>query len=551
MKVAIYARVSSEKQDVDLSISAQLKALREYALRCGYVVVKEYIDEAESGRSIDRPGFKQMIATARQKESPFKAILVWKLSRFARNREDSIIYKSLLRKHGIQVISINEPVEDTPTGRLLEGIIEAIDEFYSANLAQDVIRGMRENAARGYFNGSRAAFGYIRTKVKDGQTARATLEPDLERSVIVQRIFRECAEGRGLKEIAKGLNRDGIPAPMGGTWGRQRVHKILTNEAYTGCLVWGKRNSWKSALPPVRKEGAWPALVDRKTFEKVEVMLKSHAPKVTHPRVTSSHYLLSGLVRCRKCGAACIGYAAKSGRHHYYVCGTTYSKGKETCPSPHLPRNSLEQFVVDKIKGHIFSDGHLAELVKLVNEELDGSIKEYKERLEIMDKQLDLWQGRLERLYDFVETRAIEPARMARRITEVQDKTEELRKARAELLEGLETQRLKPLDPSIVLDYVKDLKSLLEESNIFQRRAFLRSFIDSIEVDEGHITLNYTVPLPADSSRQETVSVLGIVPSGPPDRAVLDCLSSAAGKSAIISPWSGPLQGRTSLDREA
>ena len=165
MKVAIYARVSSDRQDIDLSISAQLKALRQYASRDIHTVVKEYIDEAESGRSIDRPGFKQMIVAARQKPVPFEAILVWKLSRFARNREDSIIYKSLLRKQGIQVISINEPVEDTPSGRLLEGIIEVIDEFYSANLSQDVLRGMRENAGRGFCNGGRAPYGYIRVKV--------------------------------------------------------------------------------------------------------------------------------------------------------------------------------------------------------------------------------------------------------------------------------------------------------------------------------------------------------------------------------------------------
>ena len=150
MKVALYARVSSERQDIDLSITAQLKALRKYASLNDHTVTKEYVDEAESGRSIDRPGFQNMIAAARQKVSPFEAILVWKLSRFTRNREDSIIYKSLLRKHGVQVISINEPVEDTPSGKLLEGIIEVIDEFYSANLSQDVLRGLRENASRGF-----------------------------------------------------------------------------------------------------------------------------------------------------------------------------------------------------------------------------------------------------------------------------------------------------------------------------------------------------------------------------------------------------------------
>jgi len=120
MKVVLYARVSSERQDIDLSISAQLKAMREYAQRNGHTVFREFVDEAESGKTANRPAFREMIAVARLKEPPFGGILVWKLSRFARNRKDSIIYKSLLRKQGIQVISINEPIEDTPTGQLFD-----------------------------------------------------------------------------------------------------------------------------------------------------------------------------------------------------------------------------------------------------------------------------------------------------------------------------------------------------------------------------------------------------------------------------------------------
>ena len=178
MKVSIYARVSSEKQDVDLSIPAQLRAIREYAQRKGHVTVKEFVDEAESGRCANRPAFKEMISLARLKTPPFEAILVWKLSRFARNREDSIIYKSLLRKQGIQVISINEPFEDTPSGRLFEGIIEVMDDFYSSNLAQDVVRGMRENAVRGYFSGGKPPFGYTIVKTKDGSKLRSKLSPD-------------------------------------------------------------------------------------------------------------------------------------------------------------------------------------------------------------------------------------------------------------------------------------------------------------------------------------------------------------------------------------
>jgi site-specific DNA recombinase len=157
------------------------------------------------------------------------------------------------------------------------------------------------------------------------------------------------------------------------------------------------------------------------------------------------------------------------------------------------------------------SDGHLAELVKLINEEIDNSIKEYKERIEVIDSEIEQWQIRLERLYDFVETRAIEPVRMAQRITRVQDKIEEMQKVRQEIEEALQTQRLEPIDPNMILDYVKDLKEFLEDSNIFERRAFLRSFIESIEADDDQITLNYTVPLPPDKSRQEAL-VLGIVP---------------------------------------
>ena len=136
MNVALYARVSSEKQaEKDLSLPAQLKSLKDYALRRNWTIVEEFIDEAESARTADRPAFQRMIASAKQKQAPFETILVWKLNRFARNREDSMIYKSLLRKRGIQIISINENLDDGPTGKLLEGIIESIDEFYSANLS--------------------------------------------------------------------------------------------------------------------------------------------------------------------------------------------------------------------------------------------------------------------------------------------------------------------------------------------------------------------------------------------------------------------------------
>ena len=146
---ALYARVSSDRQDVDLSVAAQLRALRDYAEKNGYLVAREYVDE--SGRIADRPQFSRMLDEASKPEAPFKEILVWKFSRFTRKREHAVAFKSMLRRRGIRVVSITEHADDTPTGKLMEAIIESVDEFYSENLAQEVTRGMREAASRGFW----------------------------------------------------------------------------------------------------------------------------------------------------------------------------------------------------------------------------------------------------------------------------------------------------------------------------------------------------------------------------------------------------------------
>ena len=126
---ALYARVSSDRQDVDLSVAAQLRALRDYAKNNGYTVAREYVDEAESGRIADRPQFRQMIDEGGKATAPFQVILVWKFSRFTRKREHAVAFKSMLRRKGIRVVSITEHADDSPTGKLMEAIIESVDEF--------------------------------------------------------------------------------------------------------------------------------------------------------------------------------------------------------------------------------------------------------------------------------------------------------------------------------------------------------------------------------------------------------------------------------------
>ena len=251
---ALYARVSSDRQDVDLSVSAQLRALRDYAAKNGYLVAREYVDEAESGRIADRPQFRRMIDEAAKPEAPFKEILVWKFSRFTRKREHAVAFKSMLRRKGVRVVSITEHADDTPTGKLMEAIIESVDEFYSENLAQEVVRGMREAASRGFWISSHAPFGYNRIMVQDGPKKRPTLEIDPDASPIVRRMFDMADAGNGTLEIIRTLNNEGISSPRGKLWGRTTVHGILTNEVYTGTMLWGV-NAKDQAEPVRGREG--------------------------------------------------------------------------------------------------------------------------------------------------------------------------------------------------------------------------------------------------------------------------------------------------------
>ena len=213
--VALYARVSSDRQDVDLSVSAQLRALRDYAEKHSYLVAREYVDEAESGRIADRPQFQKMLDEASKPEAPFKEILVWKFSRFTRKREHAVAFKAMLRRRGVRVVSITEQADDTPTGKLLEAIIESVDEFYSENLAQEVTRGMRESASRGFWVTTYAPYGYRKVYVQDGPKKRPKLEldPPLRRRGPPH--LRHGAPGQQHPRRDQGAQRRGRGQPQG------------------------------------------------------------------------------------------------------------------------------------------------------------------------------------------------------------------------------------------------------------------------------------------------------------------------------------------------
>jgi DNA invertase Pin-like site-specific DNA recombinase len=543
---ALYARVSSDRQDVDLSVSAQLRALKEYAKANGYSIAREYVDEAESGRIADRPQFRNMIDEGGKATAPFQVILVWKFSRFTRKREHAVAFKSMLRKRGIRVTSITEHADDSPTGKLMEAIIESVDEFYSENLAQEVVRGMREAASRGFFLGSKAPFGYNRIKVSDGVKDRPTLEVDPVAAPIVKEIFESSRRGNGLMEICKELNGRGI-TNRGRRWQKNIVHYLLTNEAYTGTAVWGVKSKDEKAQEPVRVENAWPALVSRETFDLVQQGLHERAPTVQRPARVGSQYLLSGLLRCGVCGKPYSAQGAKSGQFAYYICGTLFREGAGTCSARYLNAPRLETFVVEKIRERILNEETIVALVTLVAEEIDAMAGELSGRLEVVEAELGDVRKRLEKLYEAIETSELTLEVLSPRIMSLRHREEQLEAAREDAETQLEQRRVELPDTEEIARYVADFRDFLKDGTIPERKALIRNFVEGIEVMGDEATLTYTVPMPSDGAMSESASVLDFVQSGPPNWNRTSGCQVTFCQSRSLSDISSTLEGHTPI----
>ena len=495
--VALYARVSSDRQDVDLSVAAQLRALRDYADKNGYLVVREYVDEAESGRIADRPQFRKMLDEAAKPESPFNEILVWKFSRFTRKREHAVAFKSMLRRKGIRVVSITEHADDTPTGKLMEAIIESVDEFYSENLAEEVRRGMREAASRGFWMTTNAPYGYRRVYVQDGAKKRPRLELNPPHDALVRRIFDLTLQGRTSLDILKTLNAEGIPSPNGRQWRKTTVHKLLSNEAYMGTLVWGQKS--RDGQEPVRVENAFPAIVTKEEFRRVRKLLESRAPAVTHPRRSSSPYLLSGLAKCETCNKALTAAEAKSGKYTYYVCQSILKQGSGSCDTPRLNARNFEDVIVSNIRENILTESNVRDLVKLLDEEMDGVAREQRQNLETVEAELEEVRRKLDRIWHFVESTDLDMTDASERILEHRHRREQL-EAAAEEARTVLAERRELLDSAdVVAAFAANMSEFLRTSELTETKAFVRSFVKEVLVRPGGATIIYSIPTPEDS----------------------------------------------------
>ena len=312
---AAYIRVSDERQD-EYSPDSQLKKVREFAAKQGYQVPDEYVfyDDGISGRSVRRrDDFNRMIATAKDKSHPFDVIYVWKFSRFCRNQEESMVYKNLLRKMGVSVISVSETVPDGPFGSLIERIIEWMDEFYSINLGAEVQRGMTEKASRG-LPVVPPPFGYV---MKDGEYL-----PDEERAPIVKEIFERYANGEKQRAIALSFATRGILTRKGKKFDNRYIDYILVNSTYIGKIRYSldgtqaihKRDYTNEKIMEV--DGKHPPIIPLDLWDKVQQI---HAEqKLKYPKYARKdqpiEFMLKGLVRCSACGGPLVKNTATSGK---------------------------------------------------------------------------------------------------------------------------------------------------------------------------------------------------------------------------------------------
>lgn len=308
---AAYVRVSTERQD-EYSLDSQLKLIRDYAVAHDMDVPQEFVfvEDGVSGRSAKkRPSFQRMIALAKDKAHPFDVILVWKYSRFARNQEESIVYKSMLSKLGVDVISISEPLDDSPFGSLIERIIEWMDEFYSIRLSGEVKRGMAEKVSRAEIV-TVPSFGYD----VQGKTYVPNAQADT-----VRRIFADYLSGKGIVTIARELADAGVRTRRGSAPSNRWVRYILRNPVYIGKIRWskdGKIDYVHSAETDnenaVLVDGGFEPIIDRESFEAAQKKLERRAAALPYTRHDqSADWMLKGLVRCSACGSTLV-YTALS-----------------------------------------------------------------------------------------------------------------------------------------------------------------------------------------------------------------------------------------------
>ena len=454
---ALYIRVSTEDQ-AELSPDAQKRLLLDYAKKNNIIVSKDFIfSESVSGRHVQkRPEFQRMIATAKQPSHPIDVILVWKFSRFARNQEESIVYKSMLKKDRVDVVSVSEPLIEGPFGSLIERIIEWMDEYYSIRLSGEVLRGMKEKALQHGYQ-STPCLGY--DAVGHGKPFVIN-----EAEYAMVSYIMDLYDNQNMDEtaIARRCNDLGYRTKRGNPFERRTVDRILENPFYCGTVIWNG----------VEFEGAHEVRLSRERFEKRQELIASRKRPIKARNVSTCKHWLSGLIKCSICGAT-LSYTGNNACP-YFQCWK-YAKGFHKT-SVALSVKKAEEAVMDYFD-QILSGAEFSYIRK--SQPKDNNDLEI-ERLQKELSKLEIREKRIREAYeseiDTLEEYKANKERLAASRLKLNSQIENL----------LHDQEEPEIDTEKVLRKIKSVNDILKNPDVeYEEKGLLiRSVVDQIVYDK-------------------------------------------------------------------
>ena len=461
VNAVIYARFSSHSQN-EQSIEGQLQACYEFASRNGYTIIHEYIDRALSGTTDKRPEFQKMIDDSSRKQ--FEFIIVYQLDRFARNRYDSATNKARLKKHGIRVLSARENITDDASGILIEGVLESMAEYYSAELSQKINRGMDLNASKCLSNGGAIPLGFCVDKEKKYQI-------DKKGAQTVQTIFNMYADGATMKEIIDHLNRLKIKTVRGGNFNKNSLQKILTNKRYIGHYIY----------KDVDIENGVPRIISDELFERVQSTIEKNRKAPARAKAKEEYLLTTKLV-CGLCESPMVGVSAvgRSKTYYYYTCNHS---NDANCEKKRISKEILEDLVVTETKKLLTPKtiNQIAKkIVDICNSESNTQIIKRLQKL-IKDNKKET-----ENLMIALEKGEIVDL-ITQRIRRKQLERQELEKQLAK-----ETMK----HPILTVDEVKFFLNKFkagDEKSIKYRKSLIDTFVRGIYLQEDKMTILYNV----------------------------------------------------------
>ena len=369
MNAVVYARYSSSNQREE-SIEGQIRECTRYAEQQGYTVTNHYIDRALTGTNDNRPAFLQMIKDSSSKT--FSKVICYKVDRFARNRFDSAIYKSKLKKNGIAVEYAKEQIPDTPEGIILESMLEGFAEYYSANLGVNTKRGKYENAIKRKSNGGVTPTGYKRV---DGN-----LVIDEEKAKVVRYAFQSYIDGVPFAQIIKGAREK-----FSHTLTMSGLKTLLQNEVYTGKYIY-RTNDGETFV----YENAHEPIVSYETFSKAKEKRQANK-RSPNAGKGKKKYALSGLIKCGECGAPVIvSHSYKNGQPIYFRLYCLNRKDNKNCDNPTRKMEIAENAVIEAIKNKILDKKTIRTLAEkacsLQDDNSQDKLKELQSELKNVQK---------------------------------------------------------------------------------------------------------------------------------------------------------------------